>query len=174
MVQLGSVDPAALAGGRYPSFFLTHGPHSASCHAVRCRGRQGDARRAAPGVPRRLSHSCPVAFSTAQRRPVPRLPRPSARRCAPSTDGVPSGPRPASAGPGLAAPPLRTPLSSLTETVHKPDLIPSKPQVISAGLPCCRKQRSSLLSSYHAPAWRIIASAQAWSSGARGGIQGAA
>ena len=98
--------------GRYPSFFLTHGPHSASCHAVRCRGRQGDARRAAPGVPRRLSHSCPVAFSTAQRRPVPRLPRPSARRCAPSTDGVPSGPRPASAGPGLAAPPLRKPASA--------------------------------------------------------------
>jgi hypothetical protein len=34
--------------------------------------------------------------------------------------------------------------------------------------------RSPLLLSYCSPAWRIIVSAQAWSSGARGGIQDAA
>jgi hypothetical protein len=61
--------------------------------AVRCQGRQGDARRAAPGVPRRLSHYCPMAFSTAKRRPVPRPPRPSARRCAPSATAPQAGQR---------------------------------------------------------------------------------
>ena len=68
---------------------------------------------------------------------------------------------------------VRALLRLLTSTVHKPNLVPSRPRVTSVGLPYCRKQRSPMPLSYCSPAWRIIVSAQAWASGARGGIHGA-